>query len=107
TRRLVACATVGDMLARRHFLALMLSACGPSVEDVPAPVVVEAPPPPPPPRDAHLRAIEVVGAKVTAMIYVDGVRTHPLAPRIAKMNAWGEVLDGTGIDPLRDVDRAF
>src|SRR5690606_26972304 len=76
-----------------------------TVEQVPPPVVVE--PPPSPPRDAHLRAVEAVGAKVTAMIYVDRVRGHALAPRIAEMDAWAGILEGTGIDPLRDVDRAF
>jgi hypothetical protein len=95
------------MLARRSFIALVfaLSACAPTIEEVPPAVVVE--PPPPPPRDAHLRAAEVVGAKITAMVYVERVRGHALAPRIAKMDAWSGVLEGTGIDPLRDLDRAF
>lgn len=93
------------MLARRSFIAVLLAACAPTVAEIPEPVVVEAPPAPP--RDAHLRAVEVVGAKVTAMVFVERIRDHALAPRIAKMDAWAGVLEGTGIDPLHDVDRAF
>ncbi len=63
--------------------------------------------PPPPPRDAHALAAGVVSAKLTALIHVDRVRGHPLAPQVAAFDAWGPIFDGTGISPLEDVDRAF
>jgi hypothetical protein len=61
----------------------------------------------PAPRDAHERAVEVVGARMTAMVHVDRLRKHPLAPRVASLELWGPVFEGTGIDPLADVDRIF
>jgi hypothetical protein len=59
------------------------------------------------PRNAGALAVKAVGAKLTALIHVERLRSHPLAPQVAGMEAFGPVFDGTGIDPLEDVDRAF
>jgi hypothetical protein len=85
--------------------ALWALGCGGATpEPVTAPAAVEIAPPA---RDAHDIATRLVGAKITALIHVGRMRNHPLAPRIAKMDAWAGVFEGSGIEPLTDVDRAF
>jgi hypothetical protein len=61
----------------------------------------------PAPRDAHERAAAAIGARMSAMVHVDRLREHPLAPRVAQLDLWGPVFDGTDIDPIADVDRVF
>lgn len=101
------------MLRRRSLIVLAgLTAVGcgaaPVVEPQVAPVVADDEEVPPPlPRDAHQLAANIVSAKLTALIHVDRVRGHPLAPQVAAFDAWGPIFDGTGIEPLKDVDRAF
>lgn len=82
---------------------LVVAACGgtPAAD----PVLVDEPPPRP--RDAHELARAVVGAKLTAIIHVDLVKDHPLAPKVAGLDLWGPVFDDTGIQPLEDVTTAF
>ena len=70
------------------------------------PAVVDEPPAPAP-RNAAELASAIVHAKLTTLIHIDMVRDHPLAPRVAALEAWGPVFDDTGIDPLEDVERAF
>jgi hypothetical protein len=40
------------------------------------------------------------------IVYMDRVRKHPLAPRLAALDAITEAFEGTDIEPIRDVDRA-
>lgn len=85
--------------------ALVLTACGGA--SVEGGVVADAPAEPPKPRNAHQIASSLVGGQVDAMIYVDRLRHHPLGPRLAAMRLWGKLFDGTGIDPLQDLRRAY
>ena len=100
-------------LRRRGLLLLASSAallhlgCGSNPAGDPATPVAGVDEEAPAPRNAHTIASKVVGAKVTALIYVDKVRGHDFAPQVASMDAWGPIFDGTGITPLDDVDRAF
>jgi hypothetical protein len=98
------------MVRRRAFLALLgLSACGGAAPQPPAalPDDLASPAPTATPRNSHQVAASVVSAKLTALIHVDRVRGHALAPQVANLDAWGPIFDGTGIEPLEDVDRAF
>lgn len=61
----------------------------------------------PRPRNAAAIAQEIAGGKVSALVYAERTRGHPLAAKIAALNLWGPVLDGTGINPQEDVARAF
>jgi hypothetical protein len=65
---------------------------------------VEAPRPKP--RNAAELARAIVGAKVVTLAYVDRVRGHRLAEKIAALDDVRGALEGTGLDPIRDVDRA-
>ena len=69
--------------------------------------VVEAPAEAPRPRNAAAIAQEVAGGKVSVLVYADRTRGHPIAARLAGLDLWGPVLDGTGIDPQKDLSRAF
>jgi hypothetical protein len=40
-------------------------------------------------------------------VYVDRARNHPLGARIAGLDLWQPVLEGTGIDPQRDIEVAY
>ncbi len=83
-------------------LAFVLG-CGAS----PAPIKPIEEPPPPPPRNADAIAQQVVGAKIVVMIELDRLRDHGWAMRAASLGGWLRLFDGTGIDPRRDLDRAF
>jgi hypothetical protein len=85
-------------------LGLAVMACGPAgaqTEGAAAPEVE------PPPRNSHEMARAVVGAEIGTFVYMDRVRKHKLAPRLAAMPGVGDIFEGTGIEPLRDVDRAY
>jgi len=82
---------------------LVVGGCGST--PVADPAVVDEPAPAP--RNAHELARAVVGAKLTAIIHVDLVKGHPLAPKVAGLDLWGPVFDDTGIKPLEDVTTAF
>ncbi|MBI4701405.1 MAG: hypothetical protein HY744_09635 [Deltaproteobacteria bacterium] len=93
---------------RPSFLLLLLLllgalalACGGGA--LPAPPA----PPPPKPRNAADIARDIVGGRVSALVHVGRLRGHALAARLAALDPWGPVLDGTGIDPQRDFERAF
>lgn len=59
------------------------------------------------PRDAAELAVRLVGGKVGVLVYAERVRGTSLAPKLAALEVWRTLLDGTGIDPQRDIDRAF
>ena len=96
-------------LSRRTCLAGLagcaLGACGGHQTGLEQPHI--PPPAPPPPRDADQLARRVVHAKLGALVHMDRVRPHPLAPRLASMDPWGPLFAAAGIDPLKDVTRAF
>lgn len=62
---------------------------------------------PPPPRDAALIAQSLCDGRVGVMIYSERIRDNPIAPKLAAIDVWRAVLEGTGIDPVKDLDRAF
>ncbi|WP_437937723.1 hypothetical protein [Sorangium sp. So ce341] len=85
-------------------LALAAVACGSAPSA--APVGVEAPPPPKP-RNAAAIAQSIAGGKVSVLVFADRTRGHPIMARLAALDLWGPVLAGTGLDPERDLERAF
>lgn len=92
---------------RRTLLSTLLwtglaSACGPATPEPEAPDLSGGAV-----RDAHAIAAKAVAAKVTMIVYMDRVRTHAVAPRLASLDVIGEAFQGTDIDPVKDVDRAF
>ncbi|WP_437316927.1 hypothetical protein [Sorangium sp. So ce385] len=85
-------------------LALAAVACGSASPA--APVGAEAPPPPKP-RNAAAIAQSIAGGKVSVLVFADRTRGHPIMARLAALDLWGPVLTGTGLDPERDLERAF
>ncbi len=75
--------------------------CGPATPEPHGPSAAQGGP-----RDAHTRAANVVGARVTLIVFMDRVRVHPLAPQLAGLDVVAEAFEGTDIDPIKDVDRA-
>ena len=61
----------------------------------------------PKPRNAAVLAQAIAGGKVSVLVYADRTRGHPIAARLAGLDLWGPVLEGTGIDPQKDLTRAF
>src|SRR5262245_32860716 len=68
---------------------------------------VVAPAPRPKPRNAGQIAETIVGSKVSALVYADRARDHAVSDKLAALGLWQPFLDGTGIDPKRDLERAF
>jgi hypothetical protein len=95
-----------------RFLLLLLGCLGllspgcsrPPSGDATTPV---APLPPPKPRNADELARTVAGGGVEALGFVERLRGHPLAKRIGSLDQLRELLEGTGIDPERDLERTF
>ncbi|KYF48372.1 hypothetical protein BE08_34745 [Sorangium cellulosum] len=85
-------------------LALLAVSCGSASSGTP--IEAEAPPPPKP-RNAAAIAQAIAGGKVSALVYADRTRGHPIMARLAALDLWGPVLGGTGLDPERDLERAF
>ncbi len=83
--------------------ALLAAACGGADTAVDSPTSAE----PARPKDAAAIAKRMIAGKVSGMIYVDRVRGHEAAPRVLELGPVRELLDGTGLDPLRDIERAF
>jgi hypothetical protein len=71
----------------------------------PAPPEVAAPAPKA--RNAATIAWDIVHARVGALTYVERVRGRPIAAKIQSLDLFRPYLDGTGLDPERDLDRAF
>ena len=71
-----------------------------------------AAPPAPKARDAAAIALAITGGKVSTLIYVDRVRSHPLGPKLAGLPMYrdalsGDALAGMGLDPMKDLERVF
>ncbi len=86
-------------------LALAIAPLGCGAAPVAAPEV--APEPPPKARNAATIAWDIVHAKVGALTYVERVRGRPIAAKIQSLDLVRPYLEGTGINPERDLDRAF
>lgn len=97
-RRVIAFAATAGILA---FVAPLVSCGG----DAKPPETPEAPAPKP--RNAAEIARSIVGAKVGVLVYADRARNHPVGEKAAALNVWQPVLEGTGIDPQRDLERAY
>jgi hypothetical protein len=65
---------------------------------------VEAPAPKP--RNAAELAAAIVGAKVLTIVYTERARGHQIADKLGSLEQVRDTFEGTGIDPVRDVDRA-
>jgi len=63
--------------------------------------------PAPPPEDAHEIASTLVAAQLTVNVNFERARGHALAAKIAGMDPWGPLFRAAGIDPKRDLTRAF
>ena len=86
--------------------ALGLPACH-SVAQGEATGPVASAPPAPKPRNADEIARAVSGGGVEALGYVARLRGHPVAKRIASLDQLRAVLEGTDVDPERDLERTF
>ncbi|MCK6587454.1 MAG: hypothetical protein L6Q76_07705 [Polyangiaceae bacterium] len=84
------------------WVVVPLVSCG---GDAKGPEVPEAPAPKP--RNAAEIARSIAGAKVGVLVYAERARNHPVGAKAAALNVWQPVLEGTGIDPQRDLDRAY
>lgn len=62
---------------------------------------------PPKARNAAAIAWEIVHARVGALTYVERVRGRPIAAKIQSLDLFRPYLEGTGLDPEKDLDRAF
>jgi hypothetical protein len=67
----------------------------------------ELPAPPPKARNAAEIARDIVHARVSAMIYVEQLRGRPLGEKIESLELFRPLLEGSGIRPEVDIDRAF
>jgi hypothetical protein len=79
------------------------SACGGT--EKPTETAAEAPRPKP--KNAREIAQGIVKGRLGALVYVDRVRGHAIAPKIASLDLFRSFLDGTGLDPFRDLERAY
>lgn len=68
----------------------------------------------PPPRSAakvpdtaHAVAQEAVDGRVTMLLHVDRLQGYRFSQRLIALGGWNDALVGTGVDPLKDVHRAF
>jgi hypothetical protein len=73
----------------------------------PAPESTPAFTPPPKARNAASIAWSIVHARVGALTYVERVRGRPIAAKIQSLDLFRPYLEGTGVDPEKDLDRAF
>ena len=87
--------------ALAFFVMAGTAACGGAAATAEAPEAAA-----PKPRNAAEIARSIVDAKVGVLVYVDRTRSHPLGARIAALDLWQPVLEGTGIDPQRERQRA-
>ncbi len=79
-----------------------LSGCSPDIGPA-----APSPKPPPKPRNADQIARAIVGGQIDVLAFVDRLSDHPLAPRIVALEQLQPLLYGTGLDPLRDLERAY
>ena len=75
---------------------------GPAATEQPA----EAPPAPKPKNAAEI-ARTIVKGRVGVMVWNERLRGHNVADKIRSLDLLGPMLEGTGIDPIRDVHAAY
>lgn len=56
---------------------------------------------------ADMIAQEAVGARVTMLLHLDRLRGFRFSERLMRLGGWADALQGTELDPLVDVQRAF
>lgn len=88
-------------------LLLGLSAAGLGATGCAGKQPIQAQAPKPKPRNADRLAVELSGAKLTSMLRMERLRGHALAPKLAALDDVRELLEGTGVDPVRDFERVF
>lgn len=81
-------------------VALSAAGCGGAPTEVAAA-------PTPKPRDAGDIARSIADAKIGMLVYVDRARSHPVSARLASLDLYQPLLEGTGLDPQRDIERAY
>lgn len=59
------------------------------------------------PDTAHAVAQEAVDGRVTMLLHVDRLQGYRFSQRLISLGGWNDALAGTGVDPLKDVHRAF
>ena len=95
--------------ARTAILALALAAvalgCG--ADPGAAPASPEAAARAPRPRNAAALAEQVAGGQVSPLVYWERAKSHPSAPEVLALEPIRAFLDGTGLDPQKDVRRFF
>ncbi len=83
-------------------LLLWALGCGGARSNGDVPVAPE-----PKPRNADRIARELVGGQVGALIFAERLRDHPVGAQIETLDPWRAILEGTDIDPRRDLVRAY
>lgn len=58
-------------------------------------------------KDAPAIAQAMIGGRVSALVFVDRVRDKPIAPQLLALGPVREVLEGSELEPMRDLDRVF
>lgn len=93
--------------SRRTFLALgsLGLGCGAATRDVADGQA--APAEPPKAKNAHQIAQSLVGGKVSGLVFVDRVRGHAVGRKLLNLGPARELLEGTNVDPLQDLERVF
>lgn len=85
--------------------SLLIAACGSAPAEVAAPdggaKAAE------PARDAHQIASELVGGRIGGLLHVERLRGHPLGKRLLGLGELRELLEGSDLDPLVDLERIY
>lgn len=58
------------------------------------------------PRNAEQIAVSLVQGRIVARIFVERLRDHPVGPKLLKLGPVPDLLEGSKLDPLRDIQRA-
>jgi hypothetical protein len=88
-------------------LALAFTATTGCGGKTPAPLTAAHVPAPAQPRDAAPIADALISARMGTWVYPDRIRSHPIGAKLTALNLTADLLEGTGIDVLRDAQRAY
>jgi hypothetical protein len=95
-------------LPRRTFISLALTAVGCGSSTTTAGPAADVPPAEPPkPKDAAQIAQTLVGGRVSGLIWVSRLRSHAVGRKLVALGPAQELLEGTSVDPLQDLERVF
>lgn len=85
--------------------------CSPAATDAvaidPTTADTSGPEPATKPKNAHEIATNLIHGQIGAFIYMDKVRGTPTGDRILKIPMVADELEGTGLDPEKDLERVF